>query len=65
MSLDLVASKEITKDLMLKLVARNILNPEIKQTQKVRSLVTNIETNETVLSYKKGSQLSLSFTYDF
>ena len=64
-SLDLVASKEITKDLMLKLVARNILNPEIKQTQKVRSLVTNIETNETVLSYKKGSQLSLSFTYDF
>ena len=64
-SLDLVASKEITKDLMLKLVARNILNPEIKQTQKVRSLVTNIETNETVLSYKKGSQLSLSFTYNF
>ena len=50
---------------MVKLVGRNLLNPEIKQTQLVKSLITDIETNETVLSYKKGSQLTLSVKYTF
>ena len=64
-ALDLVVSKEITENLLIKLVGRNLLNPEIKQTQKVRSLITSIETNETVLSYKKGSQLTVSIKYTF
>jgi outer membrane receptor protein involved in Fe transport len=64
-SLDLVMSKELTKNLVVKLVGRNLLNPEIKQTQFVKSFITNIETNETVLSYKKGSQLTVSIKYTF
>jgi len=58
-------SKDLTKNLSVKLVGRNLLNPEIKQTQLVKNLITNIETNETVLSYKKGSQLTVSFKYTF
>jgi hypothetical protein len=46
-------------------VGRNLLNPEIKQTQLVKSFITNIETDETVLSYKKGSQLTVSMKYTF
>ncbi|MCL7755075.1 TonB-dependent receptor [Polaribacter sp. Z022] len=64
-TLDLVLSKKISENLSVKLVGRNLLNPEIKQTQLVRSLITNVETNETVLSYKKGSQLTLSVKYNF
>lgn len=64
-SLDLVASKKITDKLSVKLTGRNLLNPEIKQTQLVRSLITNIETNETVLSYRKGSQVTLTVKYQF
>ncbi|PWG05696.1 TonB-dependent receptor [Polaribacter aquimarinus] len=64
-TLDLVLSKQLSEKLKIKLVGRNIINPEIRQTQLVRSLVTNIETNETVLSYKKGSQFTLSVNYTF
>ena len=64
-ALDLVVSKALTENLLIKLVGRNLLNPEIKQTQKVRSLITNAETTETVLSYKKGSQLTVSIKYTF
>jgi outer membrane receptor protein involved in Fe transport len=64
-ALDLVVSKALTENLLIKLVGRNLLNPEIKQTQKVRSLITNIETTETVLSYNKGSQLTVSIKYTF
>jgi outer membrane receptor protein involved in Fe transport len=64
-TLDLVVSKELSKNLLVKLVGRNLLNPDIKQTQLVKSFITNIETNETVLSYKKGSQLTVSFKYSF
>ena len=64
-ALDLVVSKKLTDNLVVKFVGRNLLNPEIKQTQKVRDLITEIETNQTVLSYKKGSQLTLSVKYTF
>jgi outer membrane receptor protein involved in Fe transport len=64
-ALDLVVSKRLSENILLKLVGRNLLNPEIRQTQKVRSLITNIETNETVSSYKKGSQLTCSIKYTF
>lgn len=64
-TLDAVLSKKLTNKLSVKLIGRNILNPEIKQTQLVRNLNTGIETNETVFSYKKGQRLSLSFSYNF
>ena len=64
-ALDFVVSKALTDSLLIKFIGRNILNPEIKQTQKVKSLITSIETNETVLSYKKGSQLTVSIKYTF
>lgn len=64
-TLNLVLSKEITNALQLKFVGRNLLNPEIKQTQLIRNINSGVETNETVLSYKKGSQLSLSLKYTF
>ena len=64
-TLDLVVSKKLSKNILVKLVGRNLLNPEIKQTQLVKSFITNIETNETVLSYKKGSQFTVSFKYSF
>jgi outer membrane receptor protein involved in Fe transport len=64
-TLDLVVSKKLSKNLLVKLVGRNLLNPDIKQTQLVRSLINGVETNQTVLSYKKGSQLTVSFKYSF
>ncbi|MFD2530011.1 TonB-dependent receptor [Polaribacter marinaquae] len=64
-ALDLVVSKKLTDNLVVKFVGRNLLNPEIKQTQKVRDLITEVETNQTVLSYKKGSRLTLSIKYSF
>ena len=62
-SMDLVVSKKITDKLLLKFVGRNLLNPDIDQTQLIRNINTGVETNATVLSYKKGSLLSLSLKY--
>lgn len=64
-TLDLVLSKKLSDNLSLKLVGRNLTNPSIRQTQLVRNLNTGIETNETVLSYKKGIQLNFSIKYAF
>ncbi len=64
-TLDLVVSKELSKNLQVKVVGRNLLNPDIKQAQLVKSLINGVETNETVLSYRKGSQLTVSFKYKF
>ncbi|MFI1771135.1 carboxypeptidase-like regulatory domain-containing protein [Thalassobellus citreus] len=64
-SMDLVVSKQITDKLLLKFVGRNLINPDIEQTQLIRDINTGVETNETVLSYKKGSLLSLSLKYTF
>jgi len=64
-SMDLVVSKKLTDKLLLKFVGRNLLNPHIDQTQLIRDINTGVETNKTVLSYKKGSLLSLSLKYTF
>ena len=64
-SLDFVLSKQIFKGFTAKLVGKNLLDPKIEQTQLVRDLNTLIETNETVLSYKKGRQVSLGLNYTF
>lgn len=64
-TMDLVVSKKITEKLLLKFVGKNLLNPDIDQTQIIRNINTGIETNETVSSYKKGSLLSLNVKYTF
>ena len=64
-TMDLVVSKKLNEKLVLKFVGRNLLNPAIEQTQLVRDINTEVETNQTVLSYKKGSLLSLSLKYTF
>ncbi|WP_159018595.1 TonB-dependent receptor [Algibacter sp. L3A6] len=64
-TLDFVVSKMLTEKLQIKLVGRNLLNPDIQQTQLVRNINTSVETDEVVLSYKKGAQLNLSLKYDF
>ncbi|WP_038532975.1 TonB-dependent receptor [Formosa agariphila] len=64
-TLDLVVSKQITDNLLIKFAGTNLLNPEIKQTQEIRNINSGIESNETVLSYKKGSVLSLGLKYTF
>jgi outer membrane receptor protein involved in Fe transport len=64
-SMDFVVSKELTDKLVLKFVGRNLLNPDVDQTQLIRDINTGVETNATVLSYKKGSLLSLSLKYTF
>ena len=65
LTLNFTASKTITEKLVLGLVARNMLNPEIKRTQLVRNPNTQFETNETVLSYTRGAQIGLNLTYTF
>ena len=64
-SLDLVVSKMITEKLQIKLVGRNLLNPDIQQTQLIKDINTGVETDEVVLSYKKGAQLNLNLKYTF
>lgn len=64
-TMDLVVSKELSETLLLKFVGRNLLNPDIEQTQLIRDINTGVETNEVVSSYKKGSLLSLSLKYTF
>lgn len=64
-TLDLVLSKKLNKNLSVKLTGKNILNPAIEQSQKVKSISTQIETNEIISSYKKGANLNLSIKYAF
>ncbi len=64
-TLDLQLSKKINKHLSLRLSGKNLLDPTIRQTQKIRNLNTAIETNETVLSYKKGLFFNLGVRYTF
>lgn len=64
-ALDFTTTKTLSEKLVLGLVARNLLNPEIKRTQLVRNPNTQFETNETVLSYTRGAQIGLNLTYTF
>jgi hypothetical protein len=64
-TLDLVLSKEISEKLTARLTGRNLLNPSIRQTQDLRNLNTGVTSTETVLDYKKGSQLILNLKYTF
>jgi len=64
-SLDLILSKEITKNFKIGLSGKNILNPKIKRTQLIKPSTTNIETEETVLSYTRGARFGLNLNYTF
>ena len=64
-SLDLVVNKKLSEKLSIKLTGKNLLNPTIKQTQKIQNLITANETNEVISSYKKGNNVSLSVKYTF
>lgn len=64
-TLDLVVSKQITDKFLVKLIGKNLLNPDIDQTQLIRDINTGEETTALVSSYKKGSLLSLSLKYSF
>lgn len=64
-SLDLILSKEITKNFKIGLSGKNILNPEIKRTQLIKPSTTNVETEETVLSYTRGARFGLNLNYTF
>ena len=64
-SLDLILSQEITKNFKIGISGKNILNPEIKRTQLVKPSTTNIETEETVLSYTRGARFGLNLNYSF
>ena len=63
--LDLIFKKTFNDRLQVSLNAKNLLNPDIKLTQLVNNPVTGIETNETVLSYKRGKQISININYNF
>ncbi len=57
-TLDMVVSKKLSDRFAVKLSAKNILNPKIKQTQEIQP--TNGESsNEVIKSYKKGISLNL------
>lgn len=63
-TVDMVLSKQLTEKLSLKLVGQNLLDAEIKQTQKVVNS-RDIETNYTVSSYRKGATVKFSIKYVF
>ncbi|WP_163322376.1 TonB-dependent receptor [Draconibacterium mangrovi] len=58
-TVDLVVSKVINQTFSLKFSAKNLLNPEIEQTQEIKPLSGEAFT-DVVNSYKKGINLSLS-----
>ncbi|MEM7186683.1 MAG: outer membrane beta-barrel protein [Bacteroidota bacterium] len=64
-TLDLIITKNFGEHWQIGLTGRNLLNPEIKRTQLVRPSTTNIETEETVLSYTRGIQLGVNLNYTF
>ena len=64
-SLDLILSKTINKHFKIGISGKNILNPEIKRTQLIKPSTTNVETDETVLSYTRGARFGLNLNYTF
>lgn len=63
--LDAVVSKEFGDHWGIRLIGRNLLNPEIKRTQLVKPSTTGIETEEVVRSYTAGVQFRLGVNYSF
>jgi len=64
-SLDANLSKDLGQHFNISLSGKNLLNPELKRTQKVRPSTTGIETTQTVRSYTTGTVLKLGVKYNF
>jgi outer membrane receptor protein involved in Fe transport len=58
-SLDVVLTKKFSDRVSVKLYGKNLLNPDIEQTQEIKSLNNGVVTNEVLMSYKKGVRLGL------
>lgn len=58
-SLDFIAKSKLNKNYSLGLVVKNMLDPTIKRVQE------NQSGDVDILSYKKGLNLSLQFSYEF
>lgn len=64
-TLDAVLSKELGHNWRIQFIGKNLLNPNIKQTQSVRNSGTGLASDQTVLSYTTGVGLNLGVTYKF
>lgn len=64
-TLDLVLSKEITEGFNAKLIGKNLLNPDIKQTQMIRNNIIDLHYEDTVRLYNNGTQIGLNLSYQF
>ena len=60
-----VVSKRFGTHWSARLVGKNLLNPKILQKQKVKNIITKVETDKTVLSYTSGTGISLGINYKF
>ncbi|WP_297088925.1 TonB-dependent receptor [uncultured Draconibacterium sp.] len=58
-TVDLVVSKKLSKRLEIKVSGKNLLNPDIEQTQEIKPLSGEAST-EVVSSYKKGISFNFS-----
>lgn len=63
-SLDVVLSYNLTDKIALKLTGKNLLNPTIEQTQKIKTF-DNIESEQFVESYQKGTKMQFTINYTF
>ncbi|MCL6216716.1 TonB-dependent receptor [Zunongwangia pacifica] len=64
-TLDAVLNQSIGEHWNFRIIGKNLLNPEIQRTQKIKPSTTSIETEEVVRSYTRGSILSLGLNYNF
>ncbi|MFA7085007.1 MAG: hypothetical protein WC141_10830, partial [Arcobacteraceae bacterium] len=64
-TLDAVVSKGLTDHLTVKLLARNLLNPEMQMKQNLCDLNSREVENLVVESYRKGMRMQLSVNYTF
>ncbi|MEW7280615.1 TonB-dependent receptor [Aquimarina sp. 2201CG1-2-11] len=64
-TLDLIVSKQLNKHFKLGLSGKNLVNPKIERTQLIKPSTTGVTTEETVRSYTRGRQVSLTLSYNF
>lgn len=65
-TLDCIISKDLVKGLKMRLIAQNLIDPEIKRTQVIDDAETNQAIKKaTVLSYTKGRTFNVNLSYNF
>ncbi|MDT0675131.1 TonB-dependent receptor [Autumnicola musiva] len=63
-SLNAVLVQELNENWNLRFTGKNLINPEIERTQKIKP-IGGQERNETVFSYTRGTVLNLGISYKF